>query len=759
MNCQQTEEKLTAFALEELPDAQRRKVQAHLADCEACRAALADICATADLLREGLAGEPPLKLTDAQRALIELAASTRPWPESVPPPPHVRALRWLAVAAAAACLMLSSAAVAWWGRGQADTDRVAANSPNASDMAERRGQYSYDDVLDKEPRTRLAFEGDKKDPRDDAGKSGAVVTEGAPTPGPAPTGTPQSAPPDVGVTGYGDVPSPVTPPAASPSRPTNEEVVLAFSSEKDSKWARRDDRDRRSPLLHFSEALTPDEGLEKGKDGKKLDAQGRESPKDYRGLNAEEYDRIVDNPFLDSMGNPLSTFSIDVDTASYSNVRRYLTGGQLPPHGAVRIEELINYFHYDYPPPDDGEPFAASIEIAGCPWDLKHRLARIGIKGRVIPADKRPATSLVFLLDVSGSMDQYNKLPLVIKSMKKLVGGLGENDRVAIVVYAGAAGQVLPSTTCDHQELIVKALDGLHAGGSTAGGAGIQLAYKTAVDNFIKGGVNRVILCTDGDFNVGVTDRSELLRMIESNAKSGVFLTVLGFGMGNVKDATLEQLADKGNGNYGYIDNEKEAEKLFVEELSGTLVTIAKDVKIQVEFNPKRVVAYRLIGYENRMLRAEDFNDDTKDAGEIGAGHTVTALYEIVPVADQVAKPVMADVDPLKYQKPASLADAADSDEMLTLKLRAKEPDGEVSKLTQFPARDGGKKYGEASRDFKFAASVAAFGMLLRDSQYAGTANWDTVIELAGEGKGDDARGRRAEFIDLAKQAKKLSGK
>ena len=471
----------------------------------------------------------------------------------------------------------------------------------------------------------------------------------------------------------------------------------------------------------------------------------------WPGHNTEAYDHLTDNPFLAVGPNPLSTFSIDVDTASYANVRRFLQQGTLPPADAVRIEELINYFNYDYDAPTGDDPFATHVEVAGCPWAPDHRLARIGLKGMQISEDERPPSNLVFLLDVSGSMSSSNKLPLLKQAMKLLTNQLGHNDHIAMVVYAGAAGMVLPSTACDDDQAILGALDRLQAGGSTAGGAGIQLAYETAMDNFIEGGINRVILATDGDFNVGTTDRGSLVRMIEEKAKSGVFLTVLGFGMGNIKDATLEQLADKGNGNYAYIDSIDEARKVLVEEMGGTLVTIAKDVKIQVEFNPAEVTAYRLIGYENRILAAEDFNDDTKDAGEIGAGHTVTALFEIVPVGVAIDLP---GVDDLKYQRSRNRRGA--SDEMLTLKLRYKQPDGDTSKLLTFPVTDDGHGYVAASDDFKFAASVAAYGMLLRDSPHKGTASFDGVIELAGEGLGEDSHGYRAQFIELARKAGEL---
>ena len=476
-------------------------------------------------------------------------------------------------------------------------------------------------------------------------------------------------------------------------------------------------------------------------------------------FNTETYDKIVENEFKRVSEHPLSTFSIDVDTASYSNVRRMLTQqGQMPPPGAVRIEELINYFDYAYEPPTDDKPFATHVDAAKCPWNDKHNLVRIGLKGKVIEKEERDPANLVFLLDVSGSMNQPNKLPLLREAMKMLVENLNEKDRVAIAVYAGAAGLVLPSTPCSDKHKILESLNRLKAGGSTNGGAGIKLAYATAAANLKEDGVNRVILCTDGDFNIGVTNNSELVSLIEKKAKEGVFLTVLGFGMGNYKDSRLEKLADKGNGNYGYIDTLGEAKKLLVEGLSGTLVTIAKDVKIQVEFNPHHVKAYRLLGYENRMLKKEDFNDDTKDAGEIGAGHTVTALYELIPAdsEEEVDKP---KVDELKYQKDVEKTDAAQSDELLTVKLRYKKPDGDKSKLLSFPVKNQIVEFDAANADLRFASAVAAFGMLLRDSQYKGTADYDAVLRWAKSSLGEDEFNYREGFLKLIRAAKSLKNR
>jgi Ca-activated chloride channel family protein len=471
------------------------------------------------------------------------------------------------------------------------------------------------------------------------------------------------------------------------------------------------------------------------------------------GPNAEAYTPIADNAFVRVGTGPRSTFSIDVDTASYANVRRFLTQNMRPPKDAVRIEELLNYFTYNDPPPTGDDPFSVTIEVAGCPWNADHRLARIGLMGRPIANDKRPSSNLVFLVDVSGSMNQPNKLPLLKASLQRLVEQLGENDRVAIVVYAGASGLVLPSTSCDRKAEILSAIEQLQAGGSTNGGAGIQLAYDQAVENFVKNGTNRVILATDGDFNVGVTNPDQLTRLIEAKAKSGVFLSVLGFGTGNLKDGRMEALADKGNGHYAYIDSPREAKKVLVEEMGSTLVTIAKDVKIQVEFNPARVGAYRLIGYENRLLRNRDFNDDTKDAGEIGAGHHVTALYELVPAGKEESLP---DVDDLEFQK-VSTAPGEPREESLIVKLRYKRPDGDTSTLLKRGVVDEDREYARASDDFKFASAVAGFGMLLRDSPYKGSLTYAAVLELGAPAAERDPAGYRQEFLDLVRKAQGLA--
>jgi Ca-activated chloride channel family protein len=464
--------------------------------------------------------------------------------------------------------------------------------------------------------------------------------------------------------------------------------------------------------------------------------------------NTEEYAAISENGFHEALKDPLSTFSIDVDKASYSNVRRFINNGQRPPADAVRIEEMINYFAYDYDQPKGDDPFEVFTEISEAPWNSKHKLVHIGIQGKNIPTDNLPPSNLVFLIDVSGSMQDANKLPLVKQSFAMLVDKLRAEDHVSMVVYAGASGVVLEPTSGANKKTIINALDRLEAGGSTAGGAGLKLAYATAQQHFKKDGNNRVILATDGDFNVGESSDEAMEKLIVEKRKEGVFLTVLGFGMGNYKDSKMETLADKGNGNYAYIDNISEARKTLVSEFGGTLFTIAKDVKLQLEFNPAKVQAYRLVGYENRMLKSEDFNNDKKDAGELGSGHTVTALYEVIPVG---VKSDAYSIDDLKYQSTDPKAVTKYSDELLTIKLRYKKPDEDVSKLITHTLRDTQIPIDKASENLRWSASVAAFGMLLRDSDHVKNYSYDEVVQLAQSAKGKDDEGYRAEFISMAK--------
>ena len=473
--------------------------------------------------------------------------------------------------------------------------------------------------------------------------------------------------------------------------------------------------------------------------------------------STENYANITENAFKKVANDPLSTFSIDVDAASYSNMRRFVNNGSLPPKDAVRIEEMINYFDYSYAQPKGDDPVNIVTEIGAAPWNSQHRLVHIGLKAKNIPTEKLPPSNLVFLIDVSGSMESHNKLPLLVSSLRLLTDNLRDQDKVAIVVYAGNSGLVLPSTSGDNKQAIKEALSKLSAGGSTAGGAGIKLAYKVATENFIKGGNNRIILATDGDFNVGASSDGDMQTLIEEKRKSGVFLTVLGFGMGNYKDSKMEVLANKGNGNYAYIDNISEARKVLINEFGGTLFTVAKDVKLQIEFNPAKVQAYRLIGYENRLLNNEDFNDDKKDAGEMGAGHTVTALYEIIPVG--VESKFIKSVDALKYQDvPKTSPSSNNTNEMLTVKMRYKQPDGDSSKLLQKPVVDSYQdKVSKTSDNFRFSASVAMFGMLMRQSEFVQESSFEKAIALADGARGTDKEGYRAEYVKLAKSAQLLA--
>ncbi|WP_028297749.1 YfbK domain-containing protein [Olivibacter sitiensis] len=470
--------------------------------------------------------------------------------------------------------------------------------------------------------------------------------------------------------------------------------------------------------------------------------------------NTESYKGFTDNGFINPLNEALSTLAVDVDGASYSNVRRFLQNGQLPPADAVRIEEMINYFQYQLPSPTNGDPVAIHTELATAPWNPKHQLLRIGLKAKSVPTDKLPPSNLVFLIDVSGSMNGHNRLPLVKTSLKVLVDQLRENDNVAIVTYAGEAGIALESTSGKQKGKIKDAIDALEASGATAGGAGIQLAYSIAKQNFIKGGNNRIILASDGDFNVGPSSDEDMERLISKERQSGISLSVFGFGMGNLKDSKMETLANKGHGNYAYIDNISEARKAVVTEFGGTLFTVAKDVKLQIEFNPAKVQAYRLLGYENRLLEKEDFNNDNKLGGDMGVGHTVTALYEIIPVG--VKDSYVGNVDPLKYQQVPTQPTVGNSNEIATVKFRFKDPDSEKSKMKQTIVSSKPILLADASDDFRFATAVAELGMLLRDSEYKQQASFDKLISRAKQAKGTDDEGYRAEFIRLAENAKML---
>jgi Ca-activated chloride channel family protein len=479
-------------------------------------------------------------------------------------------------------------------------------------------------------------------------------------------------------------------------------------------------------------------------------------PRYNNNFNTEGYTGIEENGFRSVMNNPLSTFSIDVDNASYSNIRRFINSGVLPPPDAVRIEEMINYFKYDYPEPKGEHPFSVYSELSGCPWNSKHQLLLVGLKGKSIDKSTLPASNLVFLIDVSGSMNAPNKLPLLKSALGLLVNELRPEDHVAIVVYAGAAGLVLDPAPGNKKDVIMNAINNLEAGGSTAGGAGLKLAYSIASENFLKGGNNRIILATDGDFNVGESSNGGIERLVAENRDRGIFITVLGFGMGNIKDDKMEIIADKGNGNYSYIDNLQEARRVLVREFGGTLFTIAKDVKFQIEFNPAKVRSYRLIGYENRLLNDEDFNNDRKDAGEMGSGHNVTALYELVPSGSDENLP---SIDPLKYQpakmNPVSSGNSL-SNEYLTIKIRYKKPDGTASMLLEKPVRDYVNNLEDASDNLRFAAAVSEFGMILRNSEFKGNSTLEEAARLARSAKGIDEEGYRSEFIRLMDTVKGL---
>lgn len=742
------EARLTAYVLDELDAAERAEVEAELARSEQSRAAVAEIRLAVDRVTAALATEPVGTLSSAARQAIERASETshtgrgrsKSKPHTSTTQPFTRRFRRYAVAAALLAMFGVGAVMILPAMQSA---RESGRSSDHSEVAalpigyQQAGGGIPHPVIQSEHGAASAAEGKF------VVNDGSVrFSDEAISPGlyQRLSSGREAAPATADKHFYADegrVRYTVGAPATKEHRGDLNYTVAKPTYETKT----RPSLDSTYDLVKESDRISS--GFVAGR------------PEDVS-HNTEAYDRIYENPFLDVRQNPLSTFSIDVDTASYANVRRFINAGSLPPKDAVRIEEMLNYFTYHYEPPADDRPFAVHTEVAACPWQPKHRLLRIALKGREIDLDNRPASNLVFLVDVSGSMDSPDKLPLLKNALRLMIDKLGENDRVAMVVYAGSSGLVLPSTSGQFKETVLSALDRLQAGGSTNGASGIQLAYQTARQNLIAGGTNRVILATDGDFNVGITDQGALTRLIEDEAKSGVFLSVLGFGTGNLKDSTMEKLADRGNGNYAYIDTINEARKVLVEQLGGTLVTIAKDVKLQLEFNPRRVSACRLIGYENRLLRNEDFNDDTKDAGEIGAGHTVTALYELVPAGVEKGLPA---VDELKYQRTVEPTEAAASDELLTLKLRYKEPDGQESKLISTVVHDSDRGYAQASEDFRFAAAVAGFGLVLRDSQYRGDLTLRAVQELATASRGTDQNGYRAEFIGLVKGAQALGGR
>ena len=780
--------RLTAYALGELDESEIAAVEAELLDCAESRAAVEEIRATARLLTEELSRESGPGLATDQHATIAEQLATPPATISMPRRPTFLFLK-LGLAAG----LLGAIGLAYYSRmpdrpaamvASKMTVAAAPMPPHAAaNFAEAEEKIASEGLaLDSAPPTPDASKVMSPAPADGAalGVNAGVKGEGyqyttasrpigslhrtlgeaeaaagrsvaardlrssggeprAEASGPIAGKPAATMPPGDSRTFDADTtPPPILP---SPMAPAPAQVLSGLAVAPDSDLSKQ-----KAPTVELEEAEV--------RNFQSVDRNGVLARQ--LAQNAEVYRPIVDNKFLRAAepANRLSTFSIDVDTASYSNVRRFLNERRMPPPDAARIEELINYFPYDYPQPKGDAPFSISAEIGRCPWNAEHRLARIGLKGRAIDPDRRPASNLVFLVDVSGSMDQPNKLPLVKEGLRLLVERLGGEDRVAIVVYASRTGVELPSTELAKRGEILSAIDRLSPGGSTNGGAGIVLAYEEAAKHFIPNGTNRVILCTDGDFNVGVVDDGDLVRMIESRAKeSKVFLSVLGFGVGDLKDSKMKALADHGNGNYAYIDTPAEARKVLVDQMSATLVTIAKDVKVQVEFNPARVGAYRLLGYENRLLRAEDFNDDAKDAGEIGAGHTVTALYEIVPPGKEGDLP---GVDKLKYAKQGAVIGDPESKESMTVKLRFKAPEGDRSDKIEVPVIDDGREYPDNAADFQFAAAVAEFGMLLRNSPYKGTSTFAGVREMAEAGKGADPSGYRAGFIELVGNAEAM---
>ncbi|MCC6907614.1 MAG: von Willebrand factor type A domain-containing protein [Phycisphaerales bacterium] len=801
--------RLTAYALGELDDAERAEFESLLADRQDLRAEVDAIRSLAGELHEELMSEPAPALSGKQRDAIRARAQDAPSLRLVGEDDRTfrpAAWWWRAGVSGAAAVLLLGVALPMMMRGRGRSGELAIESRDNA-LAPTEPTSAAGDSRGPDLSNELGTQLEAA--RRESEELHAIVDEVKPTDAPAETAFPwQAGAPDselkkakddaLYIAGYVEAREELEDLQRwsdlnrdQPLRPSTNSISLLDST------SRAQVRQRR-----LTQNLAPARFAGEDDDESQQLYYGRtvqEGERDFFDGDLASRDRfnpIVENTFLAPIDAPLSTFSIDVDTASYSMVRRQLREGRRPSPDSVRLEELINYFDYDYeaPSPGDDHPFRANVEVAACPWQPEHRLVRIGIKGMEIPRDDRPATNLVFLLDVSGSMNEPSKLPLVKQGLMRLVDNLTVDDRVAIVVYAGASGLVLDSTFVSERDTILGALDRLSAGGSTNGGAGIELAYQVAQEHFIKDGVNRVILATDGDFNVGVTSQGDLIRLIEDKAKSGVFLTTLGFGMGNLNDAMLEQLADKGNGMCAYIDTIEEAQKVLIDQMSGSLVTIAKDVKIQVEFNPAVVKSYRLLGYENRALAAQDFNDDTKDAGEIGAGHSVTALYEIEPAATlALAEPGLAapaepsrggadhalesaegagaaaqqeaeqpdhaesTIDPLRYQAPAVLTDlATSSGELLTVKLRYKQPDGDTSTLVEFPVADQGKSWDAASGDFKFAAAVAAYGMILRDSAYKGSATFNAVMDWARAGEGADKQGYRQQFVQLVDRAQQI---
>ncbi len=763
---------VSAYALGELEGAERQFVERLLADPAAddARRIVADSRAVATALRAARAEEVPPRSPDLRRAVVAAlaAAPATGTRAAAATGPRGRLSGWLALAGALAATALVAITVL---RSPVGSRQVALQDPSGPGAALRAspgvsqefGKAAIEESAQAEKKEDRALRA--REVAEGGGDGAARASAPAdPTPAPARLAAPGQ---------QGSAPRNAIP---APDAPAEPGVARRLLADAEGNASLSIPGGGGSPGRAAAGKLAEGRGrVLRGEDkpgtlGEKSASLAMESRRsDGRDATAgERYARFQENRFLSVADRPLSTFSIDVDTASYAVVRRFLAAGHLPPADAVRLEEFVNYFRYAYPQPDGDDPFAVALEAADCPWRPGHRLVRIGIAGRDIDRAKRPSGNLVFLVDVSGSMGTPDKLPLVKQALAMLVEELTENDRVSIVTYAGDAGLKLPPTTGDQKQKILAVIEGLSAGGSTHGSAGIELAYAQAQERFIAGGANRVILCTDGDLNVGITSDAALVDLVQQKARGGTFLTVLGFGQGNLQDEKMEAIADKGNGIYAYVDGVREARKVLVEQLTGSTITIAKDVKIQVEFNPAQVASYRLLGYENRRLADADFRDDTKDAGEIGAGHRVTALYEIVPAGGDAAAGADpgAGAEPLKYQPRPEKPRAAEpppaagpaSSELLTVKLRFKQPEGDASVLREFPLADKGGAFADASADTRFAAAVAAFGMLLRDGEFKGDATFATVAKLAAAALGPDEGGYRAEFLDLVRKAETLKG-
>jgi secreted protein with Ig-like and vWFA domain len=761
---------LSAYALGELEGAERATVERLLADPAAAdaRRIVAESRAVAEALRAVAADDVAPKSSELRRAVVA-ALARNPGPAAPSPPRVARPSRRLVSALLAMTgALAASLLVAFTLVPSVRLEREVARR-NAAPQAEALRPVDGK-LVDAESVTR----GERLAGREaaDQGLRGGQAA-GAPA-RPAPAAAAPSESPDPAATVAPPISAAPRSPAVAADAPivareleesVSDEIKVseAASGRRGAVYGGGVGVGNATPRQAFSlsDGLQGELRRDKSAAGPGRDDRITGVPLEREGR--EQYGRFQEHRFLNVADRPLSTFSIDVDTASYTVVRRFLTAGQLPPPDAVRIEEFVNYFRYSYPRPAGDEPFAVALEAADCPWHSGHRLVRIGIAGREIDRAKRPAGNLVFLIDVSGSMDEPDKLPLVKQALAMLVEELTENDRVSIVTYAGDAGLKLPPTSGDQKRKILDVIEGLSAGGSTHGSAGIALAYEQAREKFVPGGANRVILCTDGDLNVGVTSDAALVDLITEKARGGTFLTVLGFGRGNLQDEKMEKIADNGNGVYAYVDGAREARKVLVEQLTGSTITIAKDVKIQVEFNPAQVASYRLLGYENRKLADADFRDDKKDAGEIGAGHTVTALYEIVPAGGATGDGPGPGAEPLKYQ--AEKPRAADSTptptgpasrELLTVKLRFKQPEGRESVLREFPLDDHGGAFAAATADTRFAAAVAAFGMILRSSEFKGEATLPMVATIATDALGPDEGGYRAEFLDLVRKAEIL---